>query len=81
VGGCDVSHSPRSLSRSNWALGPHAGKPTKPTVEIIAHDPNLVAVWREARRTGEDGIVWVDGFAGPTTVFPYERPAPDGKVI
>jgi len=27
------------------------------------------------------GIVLVDGFAGPTTVFSYERPAPDGKVI
>jgi hypothetical protein len=25
----------------------------KPTVEDIAHDPSLVAVWREARRIGE----------------------------
>jgi hypothetical protein len=33
------------------------GKPTKPTAEVIAHDPNLVAVWREARRIGEEGLV------------------------
>jgi hypothetical protein len=128
----------------------------KPTVEDIAHDPSLVAVWREARWIGEGGqvsepsaplligffddgtfkavfeshrfetyhdfwgewrtegdsltltitggnnlapqstykrryevrenelvlhgIVLVDDFAGPTTVFSYERPAPDGKV-
>ena len=134
-----------------------AGKSTRPTPEDTSHDPNLVAVWREARRIGEGGqasepsdplligffddatfkgvfithrfetyhdfwgewstegdsltltitggnnlppqstyrgryevrenelvlhgIVLVDGFAGPTTVFSYERPAPDGKVI
>jgi hypothetical protein len=57
------------------------GKPTELTVEAVVHDPNLVVVWREARRTGEDGIVLVNGFAGPTTVFSYERPAPDGKVV
>jgi hypothetical protein len=34
-----------------------AGKPTKPTVEVVAHNPNLVAVWREARRIGEEGLV------------------------
>jgi hypothetical protein len=132
------------------------GKPVELTV-VVAHDPNLVAVWREARRIGEGGqlsqpsdplligffddgtfkavfdshrfetyhdfwgewraegdsltltitggnnlpsqstyrgryevqenelvlhgIVLVDDFAGPTTVFSYERPAPDGKVI
>jgi hypothetical protein len=27
------------------------------------------------------GIVLVDDFAGPTTVFSYKGPAPDGKVI
>jgi hypothetical protein len=27
------------------------------------------------------GIVLVDDFAGPTTVFSYKHPAPDGKVI
>jgi len=27
------------------------------------------------------GIALVDDFAGPTTAFSYERPAPDGKVI
>ena len=132
------------------------GKPAELTV-VVAHDPNLVAVWREARRIGEEGqssepsdplligffddgtfkavfeshrfetyhdfwgewrtesdsltltitggnnlppqstyrgryevreselflhgIVLVDDFAGPTTVFSYKRPAPDGKVI
>ena len=58
-----------------------AGKSTRPTPEDTAHDPNLVAVWCEARRTGEDGIVLVDGFARPTTVFSYEHPASDSKVV
>jgi hypothetical protein len=129
----------------------------KSAVEDVAHDPSLVAVWREARRIGEGGqssepsdplligffddgtfkavfeshrfetyhdfwgewgtegdsltltitggnklpprstyqgqyevrenelvlhgIVLVDDFAGPTIVFSYERPAPDGKAI
>jgi hypothetical protein len=30
---------------------------------------------------GLHGIVLVDDFAGPTTVFSYKRPAPAGKVI
>jgi hypothetical protein len=127
-----------------------------PTAEVTTHDPNLVAVWREARQIGEGGqssepgdplligffddgtfkavfeghraetyhdfwgewrtegdslaltitggnklprqstyrgqyevrekelvlhgIALVDDFAGPTTVFSYERPAPAGKV-
>jgi hypothetical protein len=34
-----------------------AGKLTRPTPEDTAHDPNLVAVWREARWIGEGGQV------------------------
>jgi hypothetical protein len=65
--------------------GGQSSEPSAPLLIGFFDDGTFKAVFgRYEVRENElflHGIVLVDDFAGPTMVFSYKRPAPDGKVI